>query len=284
MFDIHRSDAAKMLRRVRERLDMTQKAAASLMEISPSLLARKERGEASVERTDVRHAIEVYNLAPWEAYELWLAAGFVPEKTLVPISDQGVYSLAADLLDGMIYPASITDAVGYIRAWNSPYEAIAQVDPLLQELSKADGNDDPQVHMIDLLFSAHARACLEHAWEVFVDQALERFYRQTIQIANEPFFPSLIKRLTDQYGSEFIRQWNRVQTYAPPVEGAEHHQHHIVIAHAPEVGSIDYLILYSEFPYSPALELNVYMPLGEENRYRYEVLRQTIGNSLIHLV
>lgn len=282
--EIHRSDAAKMLRRVREQLNLTQKDAAAAMDISPSLLARKERGESPVERVDVRNAIEVYNLAPWEAYELWLSAGFVPEKTVAPMPVQDVAPLAKNMLGNMKYPASLLDAAGYIHAWNDPYEKIVRVRNVLANLQKKEGRSTTQVHIIDLLFSSHIRECLQDGWETFADQAIGRFYRRTLRIANEPFFPSLIERLKAQYGSELIRQWNTAQTYKPPVEGDFQEQHHIAIGYPPEFGEIRFLIMQSSFYDSPSWELNVYMPLGEDSQQCYDQLYGKFGNSTVHLL
>lgn len=282
--EIHRSDAAKMLRRVRERLNLTLKDAAKGMGISSSLLARKERGESPVERVDVRNAIEVYNLAPWEAYELWLSGGFVPEKTVPPMPLQDVYQLASEMLGEMKYPANLVDAAGYLRAWNEPFEQIVQVDNLLHHLKRAEGRVTSQVHMIDLLFSAHIRTCLSDGWEHFADQTIGRFYRRTLQIANEPFFPNLLDRLKKQYGSELIEQWNHAQTYKPLTEGHFKDQHHIAIGYPPEIGEIQFLIAQNSFYDSPSWELNVHVPLGNESQQRYDYLYDKFGNSKVHLL
>lgn len=199
---IYQPMAARLLRRFRQRNDLTLQQASHLLDTSPAALSRKERGEKPVLRADIRNAIDAYELTPWEAYELWLAAGFVPEQRKPHLSPKSVCELVRPLLSSITYPAAVTDGVGYIKAWNSEYEALWQLADTV-----------PEPHCIEQLWQRKELFLSYESWSCYALHALKLFYSKTLRATGKAELETVLKRLRDIYGEEFTSRWDRAQSH-----------------------------------------------------------------------
>lgn len=259
--------AGALLRQLRRQRGLTLRQAAGLLSSSPGTLSRKERGIDAVGRHDVIAAIAAYQLTPWEAYDLWILAGYLPEPahSLAHLVD--IRAFAQPLLLGMPFPAFVADALGYLRAWNAGFEAIWQ----------ANQAGLTRIHMVGALFAPRQRARLGALWEPYVLQALQVFYRRTRLIAHDLRFRALLAELQAQ-DADFARLWEEAQRRAigvAPVPLIERTV--VVVPHNSPEGAIDYLVLQSVAQLPQPYELFVYVPFGRESAQRYERFRAAMG-------
>ncbi len=266
--------AGPLLRTLRQARGLTLQQAADPLSTSAPVLSRKERDEDEIEREDIRLAIRGYALSPWEAYELWLAAGFIPEPTLPAARPYNLHAFAETLLPNLPFPAFIADVLGYIKAWNQGMEAIWNVSQ----------SDSKQIHVLRDLFSARVRDKLGERWRPYILQAL-RFYRlKTMRFANDPQFRALIQSLKQQYGQEFEELWNAAQEMAdetplPPVDAGG-----TIVQYESERGLINYLVVQAALQFPQAHELTVYVPFAAEDYARYQHIQAATGEGELYFV
>ncbi|MCS6881771.1 MAG: helix-turn-helix domain-containing protein [Oscillochloridaceae bacterium] len=264
--------AGALLRQLRCRRGLTLRQAAGLLSSSPGALSRKERGIDAVGRHDVIAAITAYQLSPWEAYDLWLLAGYLPEPAHSPARLGDVRAFAQPLLLRMTFPAFIVDALGYLLAWNAGFEAIWQP-------SQAGPG---RIHMVGALFAPRQRARLDTLWEAYVLQALQVFYRRTRLIAHDPAFLALLADIQAQY-AEFEPLWKEAQHRAIGVASVPLIERTVVIVpHDSPAGSIEYLALQSVVQLPQPYELFVYVPFGQESERRYDHFRALMGPQRVY--
>lgn len=264
--------AGYLLRKLRHQRGLTLKLAAAALNTSPPVLSRKERGEDVVERQDIRFAVKSYQLTAWEAYELWTAAGFLPEPT--PISERihNLHEQTEALLQNIAFPAFVMDSLGYIRAWNQGIEAIWAP-------SSAQGG--PQsLHIIDDLFSARLRERLGHGWEAYVAQSLKIFYHKVLRIANDPEFRMLMETLHVRHGAEFARKWNEAQSSSNGIASADSGP--TIVVHDSQFGPIQYLVMQTVFQLPQHYELITYVPSDAANQERYQQFKATMGANRLY--
>ena len=118
------ANPARLFRELREQRNLTLRSAARLLHTSAPVLSRKERGQVAIERRDIELAIAGYGLDPWETFMLWTAAGFAPSAARRRVSAEHVRQVAGQLLGAISFPAFLTDALLFVRAWNQGIEAI----------------------------------------------------------------------------------------------------------------------------------------------------------------
>ena len=264
--------AGQMLRKLRHQRGLTLKQAAAALNTSPPVLSRKERGEDVIERQDIRFAVKSYQLTAWEAYELWTAAGFIPELSLISEHIYNLHEQTELLLQNIAFPAFVMDSLGYIRAWNQDIEAIWAPSAAQQGRHR--------LHIIDDLFSPRLRERLGPGWEAYVSQSLKIFYHKTLRIANEPEFRALIETLHARHGAEFVRKWNEAQNGRgdplAPDAGAT------IVVHDSPSGPIEYLVMQTLFQLPQQYELITYVPFGDANQERYRHFKATIGPNRLY--
>ncbi len=266
--------AGQVLRRLRKQRNLTLTQAARQLGTSTPVLSRKERGQDEIKRIDIRAAITVYQLSPWEAYELWIASGFIPEPTLPVARNYDLYELAETLLPHIPFPAFIMNVPGYILAWNQEIEAIWSLSL----------SENKQVHIIDELFSERIRQLLGIRWEQYVSQALKVFYNKTFRIANDPTLRHLLDHLCRRHGETFIRKWNEAQSaYAVDAKLSPLDMGATVVMHDSPYGMIDYLVMHMTFQFPQEYEVTMYVPFGAQNQKRYQRFKATMGPGRLYM-
>ncbi|GEM_PF-2286459 len=256
-----------MIRQLRRQRKLTLARAAAIMRTSAPVLSRKERGQDNIERTDIRRTIEAFQLTPWEAYELWLAAGFIPEPTVSQPRACDLRELAETLLPHLPCPAFIIDELWYVWAWNQGIEEIWQVSQ----------TDSEYLHVLDDLFSERVRGLLGEDWDRYITQAIRVFYNKTIRISNDPAFRELLTFLVERHGAAFIDKWNAMQRgeymneWLPPVDMGG-----TLVTHNSPLGPIEYMVMQALFHFPQSYELVMYVPFGTANQMRYQQFRTTM--------
>ncbi|MCC9075951.1 helix-turn-helix domain-containing protein [Litorilinea aerophila] len=265
--------AGRMLRRLRLQRNLTLQDVATQLNVSVAALSRKERGIDAINRIDIRLAIQALQLTPWEAHELWTAAGFIPESGLVEPRDHDLRTFAETLLSGLPYPAYISDLIGYVQAWNQGFEA----------LWEASQSTSRPLHLLQELFTSRARARLGERWQSCVEQTIALFYQKTLRLSNDPRFRALLQRLQEQHGAEFTAMWNQAQQRRdrgdlplPVAMGGT------LVSYASPLGSIEYLLMQSSFQLAVPYELYLYVPFGEESQQRYSQFQALLGPDQIY--
>jgi transcriptional regulator with XRE-family HTH domain len=259
--------AGKMIRQLRQQRGLTLARASAIMRTSAPVLSRKERGQDNIERTDIRRTIEAFQLTPWEAYELWLAAGFIPEPTLETPSTYDLRELAEALLPHLPCPAFIIDELWHVWAWNQGIEEIWQV-------SQADSE---YLHVLDDLFSERVRGLLGEEWDRYISQAMRVFYNKTIRISNDPAFQQVLTNLVERHGDAFKEKWNTmpwgkyVDKSLPPVDMGG-----TMVTHNSPFGPIEYIVMQALFHFPQSYELVMYVPFGIANQSRYQQFRASM--------
>lgn len=265
-----RYTAGQILRTLRHQRGLTLKQAAAVLHTSAPVLSRKERDGDAIERQDIRLAVKSYDLSAWEAYQLWTAAGFLPEQQQAAERAYDLRELAEALLPEIAFPACIMDVLGYLRAWNQGIEAI---------WAPSQG-EARRTHIVDDLFSARLRGRLGARWEAYVAQSLKIFYHKTLRIATQPAFRALLDELHRRHGDEFVRKWNEAQKggnglHQPDVGGA-------LAVHESPCGAIEYLLMQCALQLPQDYELLMYVPFGAASQERYRQFKAMLGASRIY--
>lgn len=271
---IYKSPAALLMRSFRLRNNLTLHQASPLLDTSPSALSRKERGEKPVERTDIRNAIDAYGLTPWESYELWIAAGFVPEQRKPYLSHASMCEMVRPLLGNVTYPAAITDQVGHIKAWNDPYEKIWKLADTV-----------PTPHCIEEIWRRKDLFLSHDSWNRHVLHSLKLFYNKTLRATGKPELENVLKHLRRTYGEAFARRWDQAQNHAllfdfvnetPSGDSSSLlDTYGVTLVHdfslqAGRPMGIEYLTMQSMVEVLADYEMTIYLPFGETNQKRYE--------------
>lgn len=281
--EIYKPPSACLLRRFRQRKKLTLEEAATFLDISASALSRKERGEKPVERPDIRNAIDAYNLTEWEADELWMSAGFVPERQKPYFPNAHIGGLFEPLLENISHPAAVIDQIGYIRAWNSEYEAIWQLADTV-----------PSPHIVDQFWRRQELFTSHSSWNRRVLHALRTFYYRSLRATGRPEFQAVLKRLKESYGDEFVQRWNLAQNYSSMFGTDDQEDANLVmdsygvtICHkkSGDAGSgtcIEYLIMQSMLESLTDYDLTIYVPFGDINQRRYHDWRLHLNQSGVY--
>jgi transcriptional regulator with XRE-family HTH domain len=236
--------AGRMLRQLRTQRHLTLHQAAPRFNISLAALSRKERDIDAIEREDIRCAITGYELNPWEAYTLWIAAGYLPDPPPPDTQQPALQHLARPLLAGLHFPAFITDVAGYLLGWNHEYE----------QVWFTSRSSWPRPHLLRDLFTAQNRSGLDQEWESFVCQIMLLFHRKTLRIAHHLGFRQLLKSLERDCGAEFVQLWNRAQS--------QRAQSPAVILRLPgPSGVIEYVLTELYLQELAGFDLYTYVPL-----------------------
>lgn len=276
---IYQPIAAVLLRRFRLRINLTLEQASPLLDTSASALSRKERGEKPLERTDIRNAIDAYNLTPWESYELWIAAGFVPEQRKPFLTHTSMCEMVRPLLSSVTYPAAITDQVGYIKAWNGAYEAIWKLADTV-----------PTPHHIEEIWRRKELFTSHESWDRHALHSLKLFYHKTLRATGKPELENVLKYLRTIYGEEFTERWDQAQSHVGAFSfindsaqksnslldtygvTLQHHSGHTDDANT----SLEYLFMQSMVESLADYEMTIYLPFGAINQKRYVEWQKSI--------
>ncbi|MDQ4078203.1 MAG: helix-turn-helix domain-containing protein [Chloroflexota bacterium] len=116
--------AGQLLRHFRREHALTLEEASTLLHVSVPILSRKERGQVTIDRLDIRFAIKGYQLTPLEAQLLWSTAGLLPDPPRSGDEQESTLEAMAQLLPLLPGPAYIRDEYWYLCAWNGGLEAI----------------------------------------------------------------------------------------------------------------------------------------------------------------
>lgn len=262
--------AGQLLRKFRQDRQLTLQDAADRLNISTPMLSRKERGEASIGREDIRCAIQGYALSPWEAQELWMTAGFLPDPPLVPPFDFHLHEIVQVPLSNVTFPAFVADALGYVLAWNQGIEGIwapSQVDAT-------------PLHLLDDIFSERLRARLGERWDQYAARMLRIFYHRTLRLANTPDYQALLDQLADRHGERFIGKWNDTlwspaQNDPPPTPTIDN----VLVRYESPLGWIEYLVVHAVFQLPQSYDLVLYVPHGADDRARYDRYLNRLGGN-----
>lgn len=267
---IYQPTAARLMRRFRLRNNLTLQQASPLLDTSPSALSRKERGEKPVERTDIRNAIDAYSLDAWESYELWIAAGFVPEQRKPYLSHASMCEIVKPLLKNVTYPAAITDQVGYIKAWNSAYEAIWRLADTV-----------PTPHCIEEIWRREDLFLSHDCWNRHALHSLKLFYHKTLRATGRSDMDAVLKHLRRLYGEAFTQRWDQAQNHmgtfdllSDSAPGALLDTYGVTLVHdtsreTNRPQGIEYLVMQSMVEFLADYEMTIFLPFGESNQKRY---------------
>jgi transcriptional regulator with XRE-family HTH domain len=266
--------AGQILRRLRRQRGLTLTEVAASVGISVSVLSRKERGEQAIERKDIRAIIAQFRLSPWEAYELWTGAGFVPEPVELPVQPANLRTFANTFLLKIPFPAYIITPLGYLLAWNQEFETLwtpsqRAIKPL---------------HMLDIIFSTRVNTRVASDWERYVWQVLHMLYQWHLRQGHEPRFGWLLKTLSERYGPAFDKPWQQIQSSAS-LRARIASYREMLVPHHTSAGTITFLALRGVSHVPQEYELIVLVPFGPESYERYQRVRETMppGKLYMHL-
>jgi transcriptional regulator with XRE-family HTH domain len=265
------SSAGHELRRLRLQRGLTLEQAAASLGMSIPMLSRKERGEQSLKREDIRACIERFRLQTWEAYHLWLSAGFLPEFGWSSARPINAGHLADTALRDCAFPACLLSRPGYLVAWNQPFETIAQPS----RLSVAP------LHVLDLLLGAAPEPALAVAWEHTILQAARTLYPWALGVLHEPPFQQLITLLSRRYGAAFDRRWYNFHfgqgAQIPPAHPSEP-----IIPISSAYGVVRFVTLRGALAVPGDYGLLMLVPLGQESTQRYQQMQAAMGGSKLY--
>ncbi|MBW7885550.1 MAG: helix-turn-helix domain-containing protein [Caldilineaceae bacterium] len=250
--------AGLLLRDLRRKRKLTLQQAARLLHSSAPVLSRKERGLLTLQRKDIEMAVAAFELDDWEAYQLWIAAGFAPSPPKETSDIQFLRHMIRDLLAQIRYPAFASDLFSYVQAWNEGIERIWTPSAVA-----------PPVHILDDLFSGRIRTRMGSGWADYLLRALRIFRLKTRPIANDPRFRRLLRQLEAKHGAQFVEMWNTSQQAVSDDDLATGQPMPVIVQHDSPLGSIEYLVTQGVWANPYPWELNVYLPLGTENTSRY---------------
>jgi transcriptional regulator with XRE-family HTH domain len=272
MSSSHPNAAGQILRRLRQQRGLTLTEVAASVGISVPVLSRKERGEQAIERKDIRAIIEQFRLSPWEAYELWTGAGFVPEPVELPIQPASLRTFANTFLLKIPFPAYIITPLGYLLAWNQEFETLwtpsqRAIKPL---------------HLLDIILSTQVSTRMASAWERYVRQALHMLYQWSLRRGREPRFDWLLKTLSERYGAAFDKPWQKMQSSAS-LRARVASYREMLVPQQTSAGTITYIALRGVSHVPQEYELIVLVPFGAESHERYQQVRETMPPSRLYM-
>ena len=262
-----------MLRQLRKKRNLTLQHVASRFSTSVASLSRKERGVDEVNRQDIHNAIRVYHLSPAETAELWAAAGLLPDPPASAPAEIDIRVVAEPPLLNLLFPAFVLDALGYIKAWNQPFEYMWQFD----------GESQRPLHVISTVFNVRFRAMMGDEWRQTAVRFVNNFYRSTLPHSGHPNFARTIRMLELRHGADFIHLWDeagRLATVAEPnaVSGLDGSR--VVYRNGEQ--EIEFLVMRPSLSISAPYVLLLHVPFGPENHSRYEALVAEIGPQRVY--
>jgi transcriptional regulator with XRE-family HTH domain len=221
--------AGQLLRQHRQQRQLTLREVAPQLHRSVAALSRAERGEEALDRTVIQRVVEVFQLSPWEAQQLWLAAGFVPEAPVQCQSEPPTHF--ESLLSQLSLPAFVIDDLGYLQAWNQEFAALWHLDEACE-----------RPHLIGHLFSNSMRTNLGEEWANYTRQWMAFFQHKTWCRMHEPRVQRLWAELVAVHGGTFSALWEDVQRRGVLTDGVW--LDGVMVVHHPEVGGeCTYLVL-----------------------------------------
>lgn len=257
-----------VLRQLRKKRSLTLQDAAPRFTISVAALSRKERGVDQIGRQDIRHAIRVYRLSPAETAELWAAAGLLPDPPTDTPVQVDMQAFAGPLLINVLFPAFVTDSLGYIVAWNQAIEYMWQFGSSLER----------PPHVLSAAFSPRVRAVMGDNWPQAIRAYVGGFYRDTLARSGHPDYARIIRMLEERHGNMFVRIWNEAgQRLADPDGDPISSLDGTRAVFRDGNSEIEYLMMQSVFRFSSPYFLVLYVPFGPQNHIRYEALSAEIG-------
>lgn len=240
--------AGQLLRQLRQQRQLTLREVAPQLHRSVAALSRAERGEEALDRTDLQRVVEVFQLSPWEAQQLWWAAGFVPEAPAQCQSEPPAHF--ESLLSQLALPAF--DDLGYLQAWNQEFAALWGLD---------ETSERP--HLIGHLFSEPMRTSLGEEWPEYTRQWIAFFQRKLGYRLHEPPVQQLWADLATAYGEALTGLWADVQRQGK-LAGDVGWVGAIVVRHPGRSEMCTYWVVQVVLACVGVGELLLYVPVGVE--------------------
>jgi transcriptional regulator with XRE-family HTH domain len=259
----YRKRTGALLRIFRTRCNQTLEQAAPAFNLSPAALSRRERGLERIPRADIRAAIRQYELNQWEKYELWRAAGLIPDTTSTSTDFLDWQHLIESTLKDVGYPAWLVDQSGYVIAWNSCMER-------LLKLQQAATQPEPPYILDVMIFSERARMLYGAKWEEEAKRALAYWYHRTLFLAGDPVFNELLQRVRQRNVSLFDQVWDALQSEDNLFNLLTDGRHRVHADYETEGGMIRFIIMETPVSQAAGSGLFVFLPLGAESRTTYQ--------------
>jgi hypothetical protein len=244
---------------------MTLERAAPAFGLSLAALSRRERGQDRIQRADIQAAIKLYNLNQWEKFELWRAAGLIPDPQPSEEAERNWQPVVESTLQGVGYPALLVDRTGYIIAWNACMERLLWLHQFRDE-------PEPPYILDAMIFSERARVLNAENWETEARQGIAYWYHRTLFLAGDPTYAELLARLRQRHGDEFERIWQSIREsdheFTPIAAGLQQ----IHVDYKTEHGPIRFVVMETPIPQAVGGSLTTFLPVGAESRTRYAQL------------
>lgn len=259
----YRKRAGRLLRKFRRRSSQTLEQAAPAFSLSPAALSRRERGLERIPRADIRAAIKQYELNQWEKYELWRAAGLIPDPPSMSSDLLDWQPLIESTLRDVGYPAWFVDQSGYVIAWNSCMER-------LLKLQQVATQPEPPYILDVMIFSERARMLYGAKWEEEAKRALAYWYHRTLFLADDPIYDELLQRVRQRNASLFDQVWAALQSEENLFNLLTDGRNRVHADYETEGGKIRFIIMETPVPQAAGSGLFVFLPLGAESRTSYQ--------------
>lgn len=260
---LYPESAGAMLRRLRKQHNFTLKVAAEGLNLSAAAVSRMENNKREVSRADLIAVVKSYGLSRWEAYYLYISAGFLPESP--PAEPETSFrAFAFQVLTNLPYPAFMQDALGFVLAWNGGIQTIW--NPPAGE----------RIHMLHDLFSERVRAAMGDAWRPYVTRAMWLFYVRTFPVARDPAYLELISELETRHGAEFRTMWNAAQDAGYWLSGPPEDGGGVTVSYLTPAGPITYVVMQTMLRSPTTYDLYLYVPFGRENIERHNRFHQMV--------
>ena len=261
----YRKRAGALLRAFRTQRRMTLEQAAPSFGLSQAALSRRERGQERIQRTDIQAAIKAYSLNQWEKFELWRAAGLIPDPQPSEQAERNWQPVVESTLQGVGYPALLVDRTGYIVAWNACMERLLWLHHY--------GDEPEPPYILDvMIFSERARVLNAENWETEARKGIAYWYHRTLSLAGDPTYDELIGGLRQRHGDEFEQIWQAVREgdhdFTPIAAGLQQVQ----VDYKTEHGPIRFMIMETPIPHAAGGSLTTFLPVGDESRTHYAQL------------
>jgi hypothetical protein len=179
------------------------------------------------------------------------------------VAEDQFRAFAILIMTHLHFPAFLTDAYMYVRAWNGAINAIWNPP-----------HNGP-VHMLDDLFSTRVRGRLGHKWRDYVTRAVWLFHTRSFPVANTPHFRTLLAWLHQRHGDEFLQIWNDAWQLGYGSESAQR-PGGVIVDYPTPGGEIQYVVFQSMLMFPSSLELYMYVPYGRENMTRHKHFEQAV--------
>lgn len=263
------NQSGRKLRELRLQRGLTLAQVARVVGMSASVLSRKERGKQVLKRRDIRALGAALELSPWEAYELWTAAGFVPEWGRPASASLQRDGDLAGLVQHCPFPACALTLPGHLAAWNQGFEAIWRASQVAIR----------PLHLLDVLLQAPVPAERSVEWESFTALAVHLFHQWAPRSMPEPLLRQLAYDLSRRYGAAFAERWQRLQREPKPATRTTLAAMRVLLPWESPHGVIRAatLRLMGGGALGAGYVLLVHLPAGAESRGRYGQWRATLA-------